>query len=302
MQTYPDDLRIRNNLAEALALKGDRKQALAIIRETLDLAPNNFFARSVRCRLAYFQGQTDESRTDAEMLLNLKPRQISDLAKAAQSFAYIGDHDKIRWAYDYAKQQGWLGGSPTDVALLTNLFATSLAFVGDTKSAWPLWKQAVKLASQATTAAENLDDSRQPAGKQWGPAYFCVPDWLSQTEQDGIRKLAEVAARSKGFDSNNPDNDAISKATDYLFRKHPDIARAIPGMLKRGDAASQQLALLIARGSHPPDVHSALLTYVRGSRGTDEARSQLLMTLQESGHAFESPLTFFPKAKRIKSN
>ncbi len=87
LQEYPTDLRIRNNLAEALALKGDPKLALKIIDETLGLAPDNFFARAVRCRLMYFQGHAEESRADAEKLMNLKPRQISDLTKAAQSFA-----------------------------------------------------------------------------------------------------------------------------------------------------------------------------------------------------------------------
>ena len=90
------------------------------------MSPHNFFARAVRCRLTYFEGHAEESRAEAEKLVNLRPRQISDLTKAAQSFAFICDEDKIRWAFEEAEQRNWLNDSPTDAALLTNYFATSL--------------------------------------------------------------------------------------------------------------------------------------------------------------------------------
>ena len=59
LQTYPADIRIRNNLAEGLALKGDGKRAMKLLDETLGIAPDNFFARAARCRVAYLWGNSD---------------------------------------------------------------------------------------------------------------------------------------------------------------------------------------------------------------------------------------------------
>jgi Flp pilus assembly protein TadD len=296
LQNYPADLRIRNNLAEAMALNGDPKPALKIIDETLALAPDNFFARAVRCRLMYFQGDAGQSSADAEKLMNLKPRQISDLTKAAQSFAYIGAEDKIHWPLGEAERQGWLDDSPTDAALLMNYSATSLARAGDTKSARRLWTRAVKLAGEATTAQENLDDLHQPSGERWGAAYFGLRDWLSPQQQDETLSIGDWANR---FDEDGAESDqvgeAIVRAAHRFLQKHPDVERSIPDMLDRGDAASQQFTLMIARGSQLREVNEALLDYVAGPRGTDQIRYHLLMTFKEQGHPFESPISIYVK-------
>lgn len=294
LQAYPADLRIRNNLAEALALKGDVKQASKIIDETLDLAPDNFFARAVRCRLAYFQRDTEKSRADAEKLVKMQPRQISDLTKAAQSFAFMGDGEGIRWAYEEAEKQNWLNDSPTDAALLTNYFATSLALAGDTKAAKSHWAQAVKLAGKASTAQDNLDDLRQRPGEQWGPAYFDLRDWLSQTQRDDLR---EIAGANANLDDSPQAVESPSQLARRFLAKHPEVERLIPAMLARGDSGSQRIALIIAKGSQHQDVKAALLDYLSGPRGTDEIRYLLLTSLKELGHTFESPLTMYAKGK-----
>jgi len=75
---------------------------------TLRLSPDNFYARAARCRLTYLQGHAEKSRAEAERLLNLEPRQISDLTKAAQSFAFVGEEEKICWAFEQAERRQWL--------------------------------------------------------------------------------------------------------------------------------------------------------------------------------------------------
>ena len=294
LQTYPADIRIRNNLAEGLALKGDGKRAMKLLDETLGIAPDNFFARAARCRVAYLRGNTAKSRADADKLFSLQPRQLSDLTKAAQSFAIIGDDNGIRWAYEEAAKRNWLSEPPTDVALLTNFFATSLARAGNTESAKAHWKQVVKLAGKASTAQENLDDLRQPLGEQWGPAYFDLQDCLSQTQQDDIR---EIGARTAKIDNATEATETLSQLARCILAKHPEIEHAIPAVLDRGNEGSQRLFLILARGSQSPVVKAALLDYLCGSRGTDEIRRQLLMWLKELGHTFESPLSMYAKGK-----
>lgn len=281
---YPDDLRIRNNWAEALAMTGDKKQAWQIIDETIHRAPTNFFARAVRCRLAYFLGRTKDSQADAEALVTMQPRQISDLTKAAQSFAYIGDEDKVRWAMEEAERRKWLDDSPIDAAMLLNFHATGLARRGDEKTAQRHWKRAVKLAGNSTLAQANLDDSKEPRDERWGPAYLDLRDWMSPPE---LEELRSVVGQAKGSDQADKQ---LHRATRRFLKDHPETENILPGMLDRGDAASQQMAVWIAAQSQRPEIQEALLDYARGSRGTDETRYNLLMRLNKT-HSLSSPIS-----------
>lgn len=281
---YPDDLRIRNNWAEALAMTGDKKQAWQIIDETIHRAPTNFFARAVRCRLAYFLGRTKDSQADAETLVTMQPRQISDLTKAAQSFAYIGDEDKVRWAMEEAERRKWLDDSPIDAAMLLNFHATGLARRGDEKTAQRHWKRAVKLAGNSTLAQANLDDSKEPRDERWGPAYLDLRDWMSPPE---LEELRSVVGQAKGSDQADKQ---LHRATRRFLKDHPETENILPGMLDRGDAASQQMAVWIAAQSQRPEIQEALLDYARGSRGTDETRYNLLMRLNKT-HSLSSPIS-----------
>ncbi len=292
LKTYPADLRIRNNLAEVLALKGDVKKALKIVHETLNVAPDNFFARAVRCRLEYFQGNSEVARSDAQKLVSLQPRQISDLTKAAQSFAYVGDDDGIRWAYQEAEKRKWLSDPSTDVALLSNYYATSLARAGNTAVAQKYWKHAVKLAGDSTTAQDNLDDLRQPPGKQWGPSYFDLRDWFSQTQLNEIR---EIAARAKTVDDIESGAQSLRHLEQRFLAKYPEFERSIPAMLDRGNEESQRFAMLLAPQSRLPALKEVLREYACGPRGNDEIRFQVLARLKEQGYPFASPLSMYAK-------
>lgn len=298
LKTHPNDLRIRNNLAEANSMAGDFKSASSIIDVILGIAPENFFALAVRCRLAYFQGNIEQSEADAEKLNTLPPRQISDLCKAAQSFAYVGQEDKIRWAYEEADRRGWLGGSPNETAVLTELFATSLARAGDTQSARRYWKQAVELTHTETISQQNLDDSLEPVGQQFGPAYLELRDWVSPKQQDALHAIHEKIQLSDELDDGSDEPMAnVERMVRRFLQKHPELERAIPAMLDRGDAASQQLALLIAPESPRRFVKDALLDYARGTRGTDALRHQLLAKLKDQRHDLESPISIYTKGK-----
>jgi tetratricopeptide (TPR) repeat protein len=182
--------------------------------------------------------------------------------------------------------------------MLTNWFATSLARAGDSRSAARLWKQAAKLASGVTTAEENLKDLRQPPGRQWGPAYFRLRDWLSRAQRTDMQAMGDAAAqRTNDWDTSLA---AVHQTTQRFLAKHPEVERIIPDMLDRGDTEGQRFALLIAPRSQCPEVKETLLNYLSGPRGTDEVRRQLLMTLQEQGHEFQSPLSMYSKGEPLR--
>lgn len=282
LKSYPADLKIRNNLAEALAHKGDGKRAMEVVNATIEMAPMNFFARALRCHLAFFQGLVEESCADAEMLLTLEPRQVSDLSKAAQVFAFRGEDDKVRWAYSEAERRDWLDNWPSDSALLHNFMGTCLARAGDKKSAKQHWERSVKLVGEATTAETNLDDLKKPAGEQAGPAYFKLRDYLSPRQLNDILEFAEAAQTPQ-------------QSIRQFLSKYPAIERLIPSMLEHCDGDGQHVLLLLARYSKQAEVRAALQNYVRGSRGTDEMRCQTLYKLNDEGLITESPVSIFLK-------
>lgn len=282
LKSYPADLKIRNNLAEALAHKGDGMRAMEVVNATVEMAPKNFFARALRCHLAFFQGLMEESRADAEMLLTLEPRQVSDLTKAAQVFAYRGEDDKVRWAYSEAERRDWLDNWPGDSALLHNFMGTCLARAGDKKSAKQHWERSVKVAGDATTAQGNLDDLKKPAGEQAGPAYFNIRDYVSPRQLNELLEFSEA--------SQSP-----PQSIRQFLTKYPAVERLIPSMLDHCDGDSQQLAILLARYSKRAEVQAALQNYVRGSRGTDDMRCQALYKLNDDGQIAESLVSIYIK-------
>lgn len=298
LQTYPADIRIRNNWAEALAIKGELKDSLAVTDETLLAKPSNFFARVVRCRLLFSLGRVSESRTDADKVLTIQPRQISDLVKAAEAFAYTGDDAKVRWAFQEAKDCGWMGESPLDDALLLNFYATSLARGGEVKAAMRYWTRADKLASEKTPAGGNLDDVDAPVGDQWGPAFFGLADWLSRAQQIEFRDSISGVEHLDDDDEQSVVPGEFERAAKLFLSRYPQIEHILPAMLDRGDEMSQRFAMTVAIQSPNPELRSSLVSYVTGQRGADEARHQLLMKLQKNGHAFDSPVSIYNKGKQ----
>jgi len=141
---------------------------------------------------------------------------------------------------------------------------------------------------------DNLDDLRQRPGEQWGPAYFDLRDWLSQTQREDLRA---IGGANTNLDDSPQAVESPSQSVRRFLARHPEFERLIPVMLARGDSGSQRIALIIAKGSRHQDVKAALLDYLSGPRGTDEIRYQLLTSLKGQGHTFESPLSMYAKGK-----
>lgn len=278
LKLYPDDVRVRNHLADLWAWRGDTRRALAIANETVCRSPENFFARAIRCRLSYFHGDVETCKADSKLLRSLQPRVLNGFTKAAELFAFIGDDDGIRWVMEQVERRGWLTKSTTDAAFLMAIYGTCLARSGDFKSAEKYWRNAVALDSSTLMAQQNLDDLLKPPGENWGPAYFALVDFLTPSQINEAREWFTLDG---------------SKQKDYsarrFLKKHPEVEHLVPAMLDRGDAPCQQFAVNLAIHSSNPHVRAAIVAYARGGRGTDELRMQALGHLKRQGYDFESP-------------
>lgn len=293
LRSYPRDVEIRNILTEGLALQGEGKKAFKTVSETLEINPRDLFARAVRCRLAYFSGQTEISLSDSATMMTLEPKLVSELTKAAESFAYIGNEAGIRWAYREAVERNWMDGNEFHVGRLENYFGTALAMAGDIATAIEHWKKAQTLSGDETTAKQNLDDLKLPIAEQHGPAYFNFLDWLPKPRMDELLEVlsrAYVIDESSGYQEVDATPGYMSQSVRSFAAKYPETEHLVPPMLFRGDPACQEMALMLFRGRRNQKLSEAVLEYACGKRGSDQARFQALSVLRECGYPFKSPI------------
>ena len=292
LQRYPEDLRIRNNLAEALSLKGEPAEAIKILDETIKRVPANFYSHAARARVLYFLNRKSESEADAQELRTLRPKQVSDLTKAAQTFAFRGDDDGVAWAYQVAKVNQWLQDDSTDVALLLHYEATRLARAGDVQAAKVLWERADKIGGKSVRAAENLRDLRQPVGERNGPFYFELGDWLNASQEVRMRAIVGTAR------DRDDEPSALVNVLGNFLRDNRDLEHLLPDMLERGDPVAVQFAARLARLSDSDGVKAAVMAFVHGSRGTDALRHELAAGLHRDGVFDSDTVTIYVRGKQ----
>lgn len=291
LDRYPNDLRARNNLAEAFSYRGDQSDALEVLDETIRQSPQNFYAHAVRSRVLYFCNRKSDSAADAAKLRTLTPKQISDLTKAAQTFAFRGDDDEIGWAYGVAADSGWLEDESPDVAMLMHYEATRLARADEWKAAKTQWKKAVRMAGGSTQASENLDDLRQPIGERHGPFFFDIQDWFSRKQLAAMQSA--LAAIRDGEDENTHVSDTLGR----FIQQNREVESLLPDMLDRGDGLSVQFAAKLAQYSDNDDAQAALRDFVSGSRGTDSLRSELAGDLHRDGILKSETIELYVRGK-----
>ena len=133
---------------------------------------------------------------------------------------------------------------------------------------------------------------RQPPGKRWGPSYFDLRDWLSQTQ---LYEIREIAARVKTVGEEERAVESLRQLEQRLLAKYPEFERAIPAMLNLGNEESQRFAVMLAQQSRLPALKEVLRDYACGPRGNDEIRFQVLTRLKEQGYPFASPVSMYTK-------
>ncbi|MEM6471270.1 MAG: tetratricopeptide repeat protein [Planctomycetota bacterium] len=293
LRDYPEDVRIRNNYAEALALRGDQSDALEVLSETIRLAPTNFYAHAARSLVLFLLNRRVESEADAQKLRSLVPKQISDLTKAARTFAVRGDAAGIEWAYELAKRSDWLDDESSDTALLLHYEATRLARADDLKQAKSLWKRANTIAGSSVLAGENLEDLRLPVDERNGPFYCDLTDWLNHKQQKQTRSLANAIH----------DDDSLSEATtpalirDFLS-KNKDLEHLLPDMLDRGDSVAIQFAIQLLTVSSNEKNQAALRAFIEGTHGTDAMRFQVASELHREDVLGSDSTVIYVRGKR----
>ena len=130
LERFPDDLRARNNRAEALFQSGRWQESLAELEIAISKDPSNYYSVACSCRIHFLRGMTTQSDAEALRLETMVPRFPSDLTKAAEAFAFRGDDQRILAQFNRLQSEGWEEDSPKDSALLLGFsFRGILTFV-----------------------------------------------------------------------------------------------------------------------------------------------------------------------------
>ena len=205
LQNEPDSISVLNNLSLTQFMIGDFAQAKTTAGKVIDRDPDNYHALSNLVRYHFLTGQFDEAQAFAGRLRQA----ISDLpdfeVKRAEAFAYLGDDEQVWATYERTKEK-FNEFSP----LHLHLAAAASYRLGDQKTAWKLWRQALKLLPSFAMARACLEERWLPEGERQIPWYWSFPYWFSQD-------LAKLLDKHLGADIRRYNEKSIDRGMKSLL-------------------------------------------------------------------------------------
>lgn len=175
LEQVPDIVPILNNLSLSQFMVGDVEQAITTAQKVIKQDPDNFHALGNLVRFYFLTAQFDQAQAYAKRLQQINSDNLDLELKKAEAFAFLGDDEQVWAAYEQAKKK-YSELSP----LLLHLAAVASYRLGDEKTAWRLWREAVKLAPSLDMAQESLGEKRLPVGERDVPWYWPFQYWFPQ--------------------------------------------------------------------------------------------------------------------------
>jgi len=301
LDRFPNDMRARNNRAEALFQSGRWEDSLAELERAIGADPSNIYSLACSCRIHFLRGMTAQSDAEAKRLETMVPRYPSDLTKAAEAFAFRGDDQRVIAQFDRLNAQGWEKDSPKDSALLYHFAAVASARSGDFELAKKRWKGSLQFFSSFDLAKENLEDLSKPLAERSGCFYFANNYWFDAVLIKEISNLIGIFGEADFSDHAS----TIAKENEKvqaLFRKHPHLETLIPAILDRSDLVGQMTAVELGCRLDSNVVRESLASFLRSARGSDSLRYNTAIKLKRRGllPAIEQTLIICGKPTRVK--
>ncbi len=234
-------------------------------------------------------GLTELSERDADRLGQLRPRQASDLSKAAEAFAFRGEDDRVLLAFERLHTEGWQDDSPMDSALLYHFAAVAHLRGGDDRQAKRLWKQSINHSDSISFAKDNLKDLRNKVGERSGPFYFSIEYWVSGNVFADLSNFIEALTN----DDCGGASEDLDRAFKQLMVRHPHLQGLVPALLDCGDRLSQLIATELAVRVPTQETTEALVSFIQSSRGTDSIRYQTALDLKQRDLLHDGELDMF---------
>jgi len=292
LERFPDDMRARNNRAEALFQSGRWEESISELQRAIGADPLNYYSVACSCRIHFLRGMMTQSDAEALRLETMVPRFPSDLTKAAEAFAFRGEDQRVIARFDRLRAEGWEENSPKDSALLYHFAAVAAARSGDLELAKNCWKRSLQFFSSFELAKENLKDLSKPIPERSGCFYFSNSYWFDAVLLKEISKLDDIFSNFD-FSDDGPTIAQENAKVQALIRKYPHIESLIPAMLDRSDSMGQMMAIELGFRMDSAVVRESLVAFLGAARGSDSLRYNTAMKLKRRGLLSAGEQTLF---------
>lgn len=196
LEKIPTMLPILNNLSLSQFMLGNVDQAIATAQKVLDQDPRNFHALGNLVRYHFLTAQFDQAQAYAQQLQQVDSDSPDFEMKQAEAFAFLGDDEKVWAVYEKAKAK------TADLSpLLLHLAAVASYRLGNEKTAWQLWQQAVKQQPSLEMAQESLAEKRLPVGKRtvawYWPFHYWIPQDFRQLMERYLGQMSSASVKKE---------------------------------------------------------------------------------------------------------
>lgn len=270
LDKVPDMIPILNNLSLSQFLAGDVERAISTAEKVITQDPDNFHALGNLVRYYFLTAQFDQAQAYAKRLQQITGDNPDLELKKAEAFAFLGDDEGVWAAYERAKKKD--GELPP---LLLHLAAAASYRLGDEKTAWRLWREAVKLAPSLGMAQECLDEKRLPVGERDVPWYWPFQYWFSQD----FRELLE---RHLGKNVRRLNEKGVKRVMTALLAERPYLPQLFPHLLRRGDRRTREFVKTFIQIVETPEMLQTLYDFARSRYGADDLRMEAIQFISQN--------------------
>lgn len=270
LENEPDSISVLNNLSFCQFLMGDVEEAKTTAYKALNLDQDNFHALGNLVRYHFLTAEFEEAQAFAARLQQTNSDLPDFEMKQAEAFAFLGN-DELVWAtYERAREKvGEL------YPLHLHLSAVASYRLGDEKTAWKLWLQAVKQQPSFEIAQECLAEKWLPVGEREIPWYWPFRYWVPQNFGNLLEKhfgenMKRVGGRS------------LARGMESMLADRPYLSRLIPHMLERGDLQTREFALFFIYMIETPELLQFCHDFALSQYGSDELRMDAMQFISQN--------------------
>ncbi len=269
LEKMPTVLPILNNLSLSQFMLGNVDQAIATAQKVLDQDTDNFHALSNLVRYHFLTAQFDQANAYALQIQQIDSDNPDFEVKQAEAFAFLGDDEKVWAAYEQAKVKAAVVNP-----VLLHLAAVASYRLGNEKTAWQLWQQAVKQQPSFDMAQKSLAEKRLPVGQRHVPWYWPFQYWFTQD----FRQLMD---RHLGRNIPRIGEKGVERGMTSLLAERPYLAKLFPHILERGDQHAREFVLNFIRIVETPELRQLLYDFAQSQHGSDDMRLEAIQFISQ---------------------
>lgn len=270
LEKIPTVLPILNNVSLSQFMLGNIDQAIVTAKNVLDQDTENFHALGNLVRYHFLTAQFDLAQAYAQRLQQIHSDNPDFEMKQAEAFAFLGDDEKVWAVYEKAKAKA------ADLnPVLLHLAAVASYRLGNEKTAWQLWQQAVKQQPSLEMAQESLAEKRLPVGQRTIPWYWPFHYWFPQD----FRQLLE---RHLGKNVQRMGEKGVERAMTSLLAERPYLTQLFPHILERGNRYAREFVLNFIRIVETPELLQLLYDFAQSPHGSDDLRLEAIQFISQN--------------------